>query len=177
MNANFRMIALLCVLLFLALACGRFGGTSTSSDENSSDNTLPEIPKEFVNMPSLFGKTKDEMKGLLKGGTLTNDHDTWFHYEFAWGTFSANFTAEEFYSMEFTLPLVQGGGEPYFLGEKKERLGEMVGIDLNGKVPVTIMDSVVVYEETIGGNEMDITLTPTEIGKDLFRSIRVSPKG
>lgn len=73
--------------------------------------------------------------------------------------------------MSFTMPVI--GGE--LAAESADRIAEMAGIDLKGQTPNTIGGSFTTYpKQKIGGEILDVVLSPNPEAKGNFYEIRVA---
>ena len=126
--------------------------------------------RKVVDIPALYGKTKDEVIKAVTEGKKKNDFSDWMDFEFPQGTLRVSLTKDKADSFSFELPSY--GGES--LVDTQENFCTLTGIDLKGKSPDTTLDTFVIYKkEKMNGSPVEITFSK-QPEKERFYSMAVS---
>jgi hypothetical protein len=162
--------------LLIAIACGRFQAGTIQTERDRIANASPPAVVKAVDLLSLAGKSKEQVKQLVTGGRLSNEFSDSLSFNFPQAELQVFFKKSAADRITYRLPLVSDPlSGSRWLGETPERLGEHVGIDLKGKTPSKSFDFARYYDVgTAGGKNISISLTPIESGAELFYEIVLS---
>lgn len=147
----------LILLLFSALACGKFGPDTTSSTSNNSSNSNAEKPKlqQVVDLPATIGKTKDEIKKMVNG--TPKSEDPWLEYTLETAELTFMFDSKTKKASDSTLSFkaISFGNASILGTDTAEQLGTMAGIDVKGKTPKSVSALADTYEIEVGGKKSE----------------------
>jgi len=156
-------------LVIVVLGCGRFQSSTGSANDGKANSAEKPVIRKVVDVPALFGKTKEEVIKAVTEGKKKNDFSDWMDFEFPQGTLRVSLTKDKADNFSFVLPMY--GGD--FLVDTQENFCTLTGIDLKGKSPdSTIADWVIYEKEKMNGVPVEITFTK-KVGSDLFYSMAV----
>lgn len=170
-----RYILPFLILLFFALACGRFqigGGRPTSTPPSPSPT--PQVVKVF-DVPAIYGKSVEEVKKTVTGGKITYESKENINYEFPQGNLSIDTRASTSKTLYFYLKDNFSGKFYDFVADSPQQVANFAGIDLSGKTRSS-SEAMVTYEDRFNGVPVEIVFTRREPGKDKFDSLTVSLK-
>jgi hypothetical protein len=142
-----KNLLLILLLSLSVLSCNLLTRRDSPSTVQPTPSPSPVAPKKIVDVPSLIGKTPDEVKSIIgltpKIGTDFTSKGVRhrdYKYEFRdIGTASIKFKNEKFDGFFIILDK--------FIFDTPEQLGDFFGVDVRGKTPPTTVDDTVFYED------------------------------
>ena len=118
-----KIILPIVVLAIAVLGCGRFGaGSNAGNTTGQKANSAPAAAAKAVDMPSLVGKSPDEIKKIV--GIEPRFETPYLAFELPQGTLTVDYMKGKQTTIGF---------EPTTGSDSAEKLGDMVGIDVHGK--------------------------------------------
>lgn len=134
-----KKIFLIVALSLVVLSCNMMRSNSPSTVE-PTPSPSPVTPKKIIDVPSLLGKTRDEIKNIigLTPKYVTESRTYGVHslidgYEFKdIGTATIQFENGKFIELTFNIDQIKS-----VILDTPEQLGDMVGVDVHGKPPTT----------------------------------------
>src|SRR5687768_7666802 len=161
------------LLLVCLIGCSKFGSNSSStSNANSSNttaNTAPATPKQIVDLPATFGKSKDEIKKVVNA--TPKSEDPWLEYDLPEATLTFMFDKGKSNQSSFTFKSVRVGDASISGLQTAEQLATMAGIDIKGKSPTSTSSLADNYEQEIGGQKARIAIYKSN---DKYNMIMIS---
>jgi len=119
-----RVILPAIVLTLVVLGCGRFGAGSNADSNSAKSNSAPASAKA-VDLPSLVGKSNDEIKTIV--GIEPRFETPYLAFELPQG----ELTVDSMKGRQTSIGFKAKGGA----FSTPDKLGDLVGIDLRG-IPV-----------------------------------------
>ena len=117
-------ITLPIILLTLAvLGCGRFGAGTETGSNAAKTNAAPASAGKAVDMPSLVGKSPEDIKKIV--GTEPRFETPYLSFDLPQGTLTVDYAKGKQTTIGFDAKA------PGF--DSAEKLGDVVGIDVKGK--------------------------------------------
>ena len=164
------------LLLFLCvIGCGKFGSnpsSTSSSNSSNSANSAPATPKQIVDLPATFNKSKDEIKKVITA--TPKAEDPWLEYDLPDASLTymfdkagkSNHASFNFKSKRFGDSTISGVGTA-------EQLATMAGIDIKGKSPASTSALADSYEQELGGKKANIAVYKLQ---DIYNQIIITSK-
>lgn len=155
-----KLIPVLCLLMVVVAGCGQIGGSkTTNSTNNSMSNRTSESPAQpkiakIFDMPSLLGKSSDEIGKVLNQRPAKEDTTSTF-YDLPEGTLQVGYDKgrQTIISFESKVKNESSLKMPGF--RFAEELGNAVGIDIKGE-PLTIGNDDEYKGFEINGKKCDL---------------------
>ena len=122
------------VLTIAVLGCGRFGaGSNAGTNNGAKSNSTSAAAVKAVDMPSLVGKSPEEVKKIV--GIEPRFETPYLAFELPQGTLTVDYMKGRQTTIGFELKAIQVGSQTATGFDSPDKLGDLVGIDLHG-VPV-----------------------------------------
>lgn len=143
-----RTILPIFALLIAVLGCGLFRNDSKVASNNEPASTSsPTAPVKAVDMPSLIGKSRDEIKKIVPAQPK-RESDLFVEWDLPQGNLEVNYHKGKQSRISFIFTPVSFGSQTISGFDSADKLGDLVGIDVHGKTPTsTVSDSFVTYEK------------------------------
>ena len=165
------------LLLFVCLiGCSKSGSNSSSTPNanslNTTASTAPAAPKQIVDLPATFGKSKDEIKKVVNA--TPKSEDPWLEYDLPEASLTFMFDKSgKSNSCNFNFKSIRVGDASVSGTGTAEQLATMAGIDLKGKSPTATSSLADNYEQEFGGKKVTVAVYKLQ---NAYNQIIVSPK-
>jgi len=153
------------LLVICVLGCSKFGPDTASTSNTSANNSAPKIePKKMIDVPSLLGKSTDEVKKIV--GSEPKDESA----------YTVNWSVKDSYDLGVDLDKGKAKAVNFALpgglgADKPEQIAVLAGVDLAGKTPDFHTESFTSYKGLkVGSGTAEATFH--QIG-ETFRSVRL----
>ena len=157
------------LLVIYVLGCNSV--TAPPSNLNLvNTNPAPDKPVKVVDLPSIIGKSRDEIKMMVRGVPTGDDP---LEYSFPQGKVTIQFTKDKPRSISFNFKTNSVGDSTVLGTDRADQLGDIVGIDVHGKTPNSINGPLYIYEQEIGGKKVRLVF---KHGGGKFSSVIIEPK-
>ena len=131
----------------------------------------PAAPKQVVDLPATFNKTKEEIKKVINAAPKSDD--PWLEYDLPEATLTFMFDKGKSNSSYFSFKSIRVGDASISGLQTAEQLATMAGIDIKGKSPASTSALADTYEQEIGGKTARIAIYKIN---DQYNNIIITPK-
>lgn len=171
---SMRAILPIFALSIAVLGCGLFRNDSKVASNNEPAVTAsPAAPAKAVDMPSLIGKSRDEIKKIV-GVEPKAETDPFIEWYLPQGHLEVSYNNKgKQRRISFSFKPVSVGSQTISGFDSADKLGDLVGVDVHGKSPTSTISTFYIYEglQLNGKAVKDVTFSTTS---DQFDSVAIN---